>query len=225
MNAPSDRSVIGRHLDPAESLGEILFGLIMVLTFTVGARLLTARDALDGREIAVAAVGCNIAWGIIDAALFVLGSLYHRSRRMRLVRAVQGAASEAEALALIRRDFGLEDAAVAVSADDQSRFHQAVLAVAAHASPARAGLRRGDIAAALVVFLLVAATALPGVIPFVVIADPDVALRVSNLVLVLLLFVTGYVWAHCTDASPWQVGLTVMLLGVLMVGVAVALGG
>ena len=66
---------------------------------------------------------------------------------------------------------------------------------------------------------------MPGVIPFLVIADPNIALRVSNLVLILLLFVVGYVWAHRTDASPWRVGLTVMLLGVLMVGVAVALGG
>jgi VIT1/CCC1 family predicted Fe2+/Mn2+ transporter len=225
MNAPSDRSVIGRHLDPAESLGEILFGLIMVLTVTVGARLLTQRDALDGYEIVVAAVGCNIAWGIIDAVLFVLGTLYQRSQKMRLVRAVQGAASRAEALALIRREFDLDDAAIAVRPEDADRFHALVLAAAAHAIPGRARLRRGDITAALAVFLLVSATALPGVIPFLLIADPDVALRVSNLVLLLLLFVVGYVWARRTNAGAWQVGLTVLLLGGLMVGVAVALGG
>jgi hypothetical protein len=226
MNALPPRPLIGRWLDPAESLGEILFGLIMVLTFTMGARLLTARDALDGHEIVVAAVGCNIAWGIIDAVLFVLGTLYQRSQRMRLVRAVQGVASEAEALALIRRDFDLDDAAIAISPPEQARFYQSVLAVAAQArAPRRTPLRRGDLAAALVVFLLVSATALPGVIPFLVIADPDVALRVSNLFLLVLLFAVGYVWARRTDASPWRIGLTVTLLGVLMVGVAIALGG
>jgi VIT1/CCC1 family predicted Fe2+/Mn2+ transporter len=225
MAARPDAPLIGRYLDPAESLGEILFGLIMVLTFTVGARLLTAREALNAHEIVVAAVGCNIAWGIIDAVLFVLGNIFHRSRRARLVRAVQSAGSEAEGLALIRREFDPDDTAVAVRPEDSARFFHSVLAVAAHAGPARARLLRGDIEAALVVFLLVSATALPGVIPFLVIADPDIALRVSNLVLILLLFVVGYVWAHRTDASPWRVGLVVALLGVLMVGVAVALGG
>src|SRR5262249_47437564 len=99
MNAPPAKPLIGRLLDPAESLGEILFGLIMVLTVTMGARLLTRRDALDGHEIVVAAVGCNIAWGIIDAVLFVLGTLYQRSQKMRLVRAVRGAPDRAAALA------------------------------------------------------------------------------------------------------------------------------
>ena len=226
MTRRSDNRLIGRYLDPAESLGEILFGLIMVLTFTMGARLLTARDELDGHDIVVAAVGCNVAWGIIDAALFVLGTLYQRSQRLRLVRAVQGAASEAEALALIRRDFDLDDAAIAIGPPEQARFHQSVLVMATQAqAPRQTPLRRSDLAGALVVFLLVSATALPGVIPFLVIADPDVALRVSNLVLVLLLFATGYVWAHRTHAGPWRIGLTVMLLGILMVGVAVALGG
>ena len=225
MARRSDNPLIGRYLDPAESLGEVLFGLIMVLTVTVGARLLTTPEALDGREIVVAAVGCNIAWGIIDAVLFVLGTLYQRSQRTRLVRAVRNAASEAEALAVIRRDFDVADAPVAVSPEDRARFHRLVLAVAAQAPPGRPRLRRADIAAALVVFLLVSATALPGVVPFLVIADADVALRVSNLVLLLLLFAAGYVWARRTDASPWRVGLTVTLLGVLMVGVAIALGG
>src|SRR5262249_35709611 len=164
MNALPDRFLIGRHLDPAESLGEILFGLIMVLTFTMGARLLTQREALDGHEIVAAAVGCNIAWGIIDAVLFVLGTLYQRSQRMRLVRAVKGAPSRAEALALIRREFDLEDAAIAVRPEHGDRFHELVLAAAAHAVPGRVRLRRGDVAAALVVFLLVSATALPGVV-------------------------------------------------------------
>ena len=225
MAARPDAPLIGRYLDPAESLGEILFGLIMVLTVTIGTRLLTARDALNAHEIVVASVGCNIAWGIIDAVLFVLGNIFHRSQRARLVRAVQSAGSEAEALALIRRELEPDDAAVAIRPEDGARFYRSVLAVAAHAGPARARLLHGDIVAALVVFLLVSATAVPGVIPFLVIADPDIALRVSNLVLVLLLFVVGYVWAHRTDASPWRVGLAVTLLGVLMVAVAVALGG
>jgi hypothetical protein len=82
-----------RHLDPSESLGEILFGLIMVLTFTLGAGVAvrTGEGAGDTRELLYAAIGCNIAWGIIDAVLFVMGKVFVRSRRVRLLRAIKAA--------------------------------------------------------------------------------------------------------------------------------------
>ncbi|HUL08220.1 MAG TPA: VIT1/CCC1 transporter family protein [Candidatus Acidoferrum sp.] len=83
---------------------------------------------------------------------------------------------------------------------------------------------RQDFSAALVAFLLVSAAALPGVIPFLLLSDSNLALRVSNTVLILLLFF-GYGWGHYTDARPWRVGLTVMVLGIAMVLIAVVLGG
>ncbi len=57
-----------RTLEPAESLGEIVFGLIMVLTFTLGAAVAGGYE----RGLLLAAVGCNVAWGVIDAVLFVM---------------------------------------------------------------------------------------------------------------------------------------------------------
>jgi hypothetical protein len=218
-------SLIHRYLDPGEALGEVLFGLIMVLTFTVGARLITTEVQLDARELVVAAVGCNIAWGVIDAVLFVLGSLFYRSQRARFYRALRTARNEAEALSTIREEFGLEDEPLAVRPEDRARLYDSILAVSAHAHPARGRLHWRDFFAALVVFALVSASALPGVVPFLLIDDSDLALRLSNSVLVLLLFLVGYWWAHYTDARPWKVGAAVTLLGVAMVLVAVALGG
>ena len=47
------------HLDPDESLGEILAGLIMVLTFTLAAGVMS-RGGQDGvRTLLFAAVGCT----------------------------------------------------------------------------------------------------------------------------------------------------------------------
>ena len=221
----TERSIIHRYLDPGETLGEVLFGLIMALSFTVGGRLLLMRGELDMAELVVGAIGCNIAWGIIDAVLYVLGNLFHRSQRARFYRAIRSTRNEAEALALLQEEFGLEDEPLAVLPEDRARLHQSILALSAHAAPARARLVRRDLWSALVVFVLVSATSLPGVIPVLLLADPGLALRVSNSVQVLLLFVVGYWWAHYTDSRPWRVGLTVMLLGVAMVMVAVALGG
>jgi len=122
-------------------------------------------------------------------------------------------------------EFGLEEESLAARPVDRARLYEAILTLSAHAAPARARLLRRDFSSALVVFLLVSATAVPGVIPFLLLQDSHLALRVSNTVLILLLFLGGYRWGHYTDVRPWRVGLAVTFLGVAMVLVSVALGG
>ena len=94
-----------RYLDPAESLGEILFGLIMVLTCTLGAGVIGSTDRAEARALLLAAVGCNLAWGVIDAALYVMGNLFVRSHKARLMQAIQAAPDEAAALAIVEQYF------------------------------------------------------------------------------------------------------------------------
>ena len=213
-------SFFTRHLDPAESLGEILFGLIMVLTFTLGASVAGGWE----RGLILAAVGCNVAWGIIDAALFVMSRVFERSRRGRLIRAVRHAPDAGAAVEAIRLEMepGLE--AVTEPAD-RERLYRSVHALVANGTPAPVRLRRDDWLGALAVFILVTATALPAAAPFLVVANPHVALRLSNWLLVAILFVVGYRWARHTDANPWIAGGAAMGLGVLLVAVAIALGG
>ena len=219
------KSLIHRYLDPRESLEEVLFGLIMVLTVTVGARLFAETGQLNAHHLVMAAIGCNIAWGVIDAVFFVLGGLYHRSRRAHFYRALRGARNEAEALAELEEEFGLDEQPLATRAADRTQLYHSMLALTVHSAPARARLLPRHFSAAVVVFALVSVTALPGVIPFFLIADANLALHVSNWVLILLLFMVGYWWGHYTDMRPWQVGLTVTLLGMSMVLLSIALGG
>src|SRR5258708_26174174 len=162
---------IHRYLDPGETLGEVLGGFIMALTFTLGARLLTAHGQLEAHELVVAIIGCNIAWGVIDATLFVLNILFYRSRHAHFFRALKDIRSETEALAAVQEEFGLEDEPLAVQPEDLDRIYQSFLALSAHATPARKGLRRQDFVSAFIVFALVSATAVPGVIPLLLLAD------------------------------------------------------
>ncbi len=82
-----------------------------------------------------------------------------------------------------------------------------------------------DVWAGLAVFWLVFLTALPAVLPFLVLRDAQVAMRASNAVLVGLLCYVGWRWADYTGASPWRTALFMGLLGVALVVVAIALGG
>ena len=65
----------------------------------------------------------------------------------------------------------------------------------------------------------------PVVIPFIVMRDPVPALRVSNAIAVVLLFMTGYAYARHTGRRPVWVGSAMVVLGSVLVGLTMALGG
>jgi hypothetical protein len=70
---PSSR----RLLDPVERAAEILFGLIMVLTFTSSISVASEGDA-DVRTVMAGAIGCNLAWGLVDATMYLMAKRFAR---------------------------------------------------------------------------------------------------------------------------------------------------
>src|SRR5438045_7298561 len=93
---------VPKYLDPASRLGEILFGLIMVLTVTLTAGLTVAEGREGVRQLLLAAIGCNVAWGLIDAAMYIMNCITVRNEKIRLIEAVQRAPDTASALDLVR---------------------------------------------------------------------------------------------------------------------------
>ncbi|MBE7734582.1 hypothetical protein, partial [Devosia faecipullorum] len=70
--AAAEKTVRSRILDPLDRASEILFALIMVLTFTLSIAA-TEAGREDVRTVLIGALGCNLAWGIIDAVMYVMG--------------------------------------------------------------------------------------------------------------------------------------------------------
>src|SRR5437773_11209349 len=95
---------VHRYLDPASRLGEILFGLIMVLTVTLTAGLTVAEGRAGVRQLLLAAIGCNLAWGIIDAVMYIMNCLTERSGKLRLIEAVHRARDNRAALDIIQNE-------------------------------------------------------------------------------------------------------------------------
>jgi hypothetical protein len=212
------------RLDPNERLGEALFGLIMVLTFTLGASIELGRDRETTRALLVAALGCNTAWGIIDAVLYLMNRVSERGRIHRLVRAIQSARSDEHALALVRQELDQRVPAIVGTATRDLLDRNVLERLRAIGlSPNR--VTPEDLWAGLAVFWLVFLTALPAVLPFLVIPDARIAVRVSNATLIALLFYVGWRWAAYTGASPWRTATFMALLAVGLVAVAISLGG
>lgn len=135
-----------RVLEPIDRVSEILFGLIMVLTFT-GSLSAAEAGRADVRAMLVAALGCNLAWGI-EEWLGALG-----------------------------------------------------------------------------VFLLVFLSTFPVAIPFLFVHEPLRALRLSNAVALVMLYLTGHALGRITGHRRWIMGLFMVAIGLVLVAITIALGG
>lgn len=225
MAAIARLPLIDRYVDPATSLAEVMFGLIMTLTFTLGAGIIIEDEGREGaRQLLIALIGCNIAWGIIDAALYLVGQLFNRGQRRRLVWAVRNAADARSASALVANE--LDDLLQNVTSAAERESLYAHIAMNLRLTPSNIGLvTKSDLLGAAASFWLVALASLPAAIPFLIIDEARLALRISNAVLLATLFVTGYWWARYTLGSPWLVGCAFLIGGIVLVLVAIALGG
>jgi VIT1/CCC1 family predicted Fe2+/Mn2+ transporter len=220
----SRKRFIESHLDPADRLEEVFCGLIMVLDFTLIAGVTTGSEKKGMHDLLFAALGCNIAWGIIDGSLYVMRNLTGRRRRQRFLIGLKNAPTEDEAFSAIgdKLDPLLEPA---TTTEERAGICQTVLPVMLRIQLPEARIIKADVYGMISIFLIDVASVIPAVIPFLFFTQPRVALRVSNAVLIALLFVTGITWGRYTGFNGYLAGCYAMLLGLVLVGIAIALGG
>jgi VIT1/CCC1 family predicted Fe2+/Mn2+ transporter len=208
-------------LDPVDRVSEILFGLIMALTFTLSLSAGQAGRA-DVREMLVGAIGCNLAWGLVDAVMYLMSSLIERSRGLLTLRKVREAHDPGTADRLIA------EALPPVIAEDLGPARLGMLRehlVNLPGVPAQTGLGWEDWKGAIAVFLLVFVSTFPLAVPFLFIHDAALALRVSNGIAIILLYWCGSTLARYAGRPPWRTGLAMVVLGIVLVGITMALGG
>jgi hypothetical protein len=210
-----------RVLEPIDRVSEVLFGLIMVLTFT-GSLSVAEAGQSEVRAMLIGALGCNLAWGIIDGVLYLLGCLAEKGRGLQAFHAVRKSTDPARAQRLIADAMPSAIASVLTPAELEA-VSQRLKELPT--PPERAGLDKEDWLGAGGVFLLVFFCTFPVVIPFMVMRDAGPALRVSNVVAIVMLFLTGYAFGRMTGRHPWLVGISMVVLGLILVGLTMALGG
>ena len=207
-------------LDPIDRISEVLFGLIMALTFTCTLGVVTATH-LEVKTMLIGALGCNTAWGIIDGGVYLLARLNKYGRAILLWRGVRNAPDIGTAQRIVANALPplLASALIAPQIEliRQNLQHLS--------EPARPQLTRSDWLGALGIFLLSFASTFPIVIPFLLIDDARLALRVSNAIAIMMLFFCGYLFGRYSGFRPMAMGLSMVVLGGAFVGIAIALGG
>lgn len=210
-----------RLLDPMERVSEILFGLIMVLTFTCSFSVADAGRE-EVRTIVVGALGCNLAWGIIDAVFYLMGCFSAQGRGILQLKVVRTVSDPTLAHRVIADELPPRLASL-LSPAELEGMRQKLNELPE--PPARPRLSRNNWLGALGVFLIVFVTTLPVLLPFTFMSDPKRALRTSNAIAVVLLFLAGYRVGQYAGYRPREMGLVMVILGGALVGITISLGG
>jgi hypothetical protein len=208
-------------LDPIGRFSEIIFGLIMALTFTGSVSVGEGGEATV-RGLLIAALGCNLAWGIVDAFMFVITRGVERARMQAIGNAIR-----AEPDVPMARMYARE--ALADPVNDlmsEEELDRLIEKVRQKPNPKRIPkVTSEDLLGALGVFLLVVVSTFPVALPFLFISKVHLAMRVSNGIAIVLMFVLGVSLARYSNQKSYTLGLAVVAVGVILVGLTMLLGG
>jgi len=224
--APRQQTFIERHLDPVDRMSETVFGLVMVLGITSTAGLYVEGSSDPARTLMLAAIGCNLAWGIVDGVMYVVTSLFSRSRSGYILHLIRHAPDANAARATIGRYLDKKFGDL-LPPDEQAQvagwLYDKVEQVKEEHLHTR--LTGDDVLGGIATFGAEFISTLPAVIPFVFISDWQIALRLSNVLTILTLFAVGYNLARYNGGNKWLLGLSLMCLGVILVAITIVLGG
>ncbi len=208
-------------LGPVDRVSELLFGLFMALTF-VGAVSVANPGAGQVREMFIGAFGCNIAWGMVDAVMYLVRTITDRGRMLTLVRAVKSESDPKAGHAIIEDSLSRVARGLLSHAEIEA-VRGRVLAMTT--LPDRPRFQRRDVLAALAIFLIVVGSTIPVVLPFLLIQDLRTAKNVSRAIALAMLFVGGMALGRYAGHASLRVGFMVAGLGTVLVLAINALGG
>ncbi|MBV8271182.1 MAG: hypothetical protein JO067_02815 [Cupriavidus sp.] len=204
-----------------DRVAEMCFGLFMALTFVGAVHSATAGPDV-GHTMLVTALGCNLAWGLVDAIMYLVRTLADRGMRFKVAIAAREAPTAADARRTIRDT--LPSGMQALLTDAEIEPLRRRLANATRI-PARAKLDFKDLLGAIRIFFIVVLSTFPVALPFVVLSDVKMALVVSRVLTLIMLFIGGMALGRNAGINGWWTGLGMMVLGVALTMAVIALGG
>jgi hypothetical protein len=210
-----------RYLSPVDRVSEMLFGLFMALTF-VGAVSAATAGQDEIRTMFITALGCNLAWGLVDAVMYLVRTITERGRTLTLAQGVRSAPDAQAGRRLVASSLS-EVAAGLVSETEIEAVRARIVALPS--LPDRPTLGRDDALAAVGIFLIVVLATFPVVIPFIVFEDVGTAMLASRVLALAMLFLGGLALGRYAGYGSWRTGFVMMGLGVALVVAIIALGG
>lgn len=214
------------HLSEADVQVEMLCGVIMVLVLIGYLKWSLGQDDIEFKKLMMLVpLGCNAAWGIIDGIMYVLINLRERGNKSKLLSLVKSAKDQNDALALVRKEFGFAFFDL-LNQDTQKNIYEEIVKGATNATIVKPkGISKNDLRLVLKTFLIVFSSGVPIVIPFFFLNDVWLAIRISHIIGLVMLFCIGYWWAKFASRHRIRSAIGLTILGVVIVGMTQILHG
>ena len=208
-------------LNPVDRISEVLFGTIMVLTFT-GAISAATDGRQEIRELLWAALGCNVAWGFVDAIMYLMNVVLERAHSVTLIHRIMNSESNEASRQILKAE--IQPLVSGLLKDEElDNLTQRLKKIP---PPSRRNLLSGkDFKAGLEIFFLVFLCTLPVALPFAFLQEVELAMRASNGVALMILFIGGYILAGYAGFRRFTTAVIYVLIGVSLVALTMALGG
>ncbi len=204
-----------------DRVSEILYGTIMALTFTCTISL-TKSDATSVQDMLIGALSCNTAWGLIDAVMYLLMAKTDVERSHTVLNFIRKTPNDGKARQLIS-DALPEDVASVMQPSELEVIRQRLMQLPE--SKDMTTQRINDYKGAVEIFLLVFLSTFLVALPFVCVSDLKLALRISNLIAILMMFTCGWVLGRYAGRGNFFSGIIISIVGILLVSITIALGG
>jgi len=196
----------------------------MAMTVASSTKLASGEGVLSARIIIFAVLGCNIAWGVVDGIMYVFNNLLERGRLSKFVSYVKSYNPE-KTIPIVENEI---ESSIFSSLDheEKKRLSAELLKSISKVQPKKAHITRDDVFGAFASFLLVFASGFIVVVPFFFLPNNVyLALKLSNLASIIILFTVGYQWAKYTDRNKIRTGAGMVLIGFVVAAVTILLGG
>jgi len=208
-------------LNTMDRVSEILFGIIMTLTFTCSIGIANTKNT-EIRQLIIAAISCNIAWGLVDAIGYIVRTIVQRSRNRTILNSVLTNSDADKA----RKDISDSLPPSIASVLETAELEQIRNKLANLPDPtSQVLLTTRDLKKSVMIFFLMFISTFPIVIPFIFIRDTQLALRISNMIAIVLMFLCGWSLAKYVGSNKWLMSFGLTLVGIVLVLITIALGG
>lgn len=224
--------LVARFMAPIDALTAAIYSILIVLSFTLAFSVIKRWPGYNqpipedfSIELFYAVLGAAVAWALIDGLMLALLSMLERSEKHRFLQALQAADSDEEAVEVIADEFDFVLEPVA-GEEKRQLLYADVLEHLHDSQPQPVGFQREDFVEALGTALVAMAAAAPSIVPLWLLRDdPLAALRGANIVSFIMLFILGYRWGVYTGANRWKIGLLLPAFGLVLLAIAIPLGG
>jgi hypothetical protein len=224
--------VLGRFLDPIDRLTVTIYSILVLLTFTLAFRIFRLGEygsqpvqTRELNDLLLGALGAVVAWALIDGVMYALLELFQRGERHRLLRQLEAAPSEQARVDIVAEEFDYILEPISGEMERQ-QLYRGVVEHLRGGQPRSVGFKREDLTGGVAWMIMAILAVVPSLLPLALLREnPGLAIRVSNIISFAMLFQAGHQWGVHTSANPWKTGLLLLGVGIVLVAIAIPLGG